>query len=104
MTGAFGVPASTGSGGDSTGGDASVMEGRRMAEYPVGDFGESVPRNAWVRPGSVAHRRGIAPVTATSPWAGAPVLDSDGLPHVGAVVWPGNVYCSYKSEAMTLQQ
>jgi len=61
---------------------------------PVHAFGQEYPRNVPSREGSAAvEAYGVAPERGH---ADADIIDSDGLPHVGAVVWPGDRYaCSF---------
>ena len=82
IAGAFGLPPAGVTGGD-------------PPEYPRGHFGETLPRNVWVKPGSAATKAaGAVAVTGRTPWPAATILDADGLPRVGAVVWPDDPYAS----------
>ncbi len=62
----------------------------RPAVRPVGAFGEEFPQMLPAAPGSAAAAaKGLAPHGGH---ADAAILDSDGLPHVGAAVWPGQPF------------
>jgi len=62
------------------------------AERPRGAFGQEFPQNIASSPdgAAVAQRR----ARATGEYAEAERIDSDGLPFVGAAVWPGQSYYS----------
>jgi DNA-directed RNA polymerase I subunit RPA2 len=63
------------------------------AERPVGAFGAEFPQMvpAGAIPAAAAAAKGVRPEGAHKD---AALLDVDGLPHVGAAVWPGQPYYS----------
>lgn len=59
------------------------------AEDPVGAFGQRYPQNRPAAPGGPAAAAGRAVGMGRHKDAG--ILDADGLPHPGAIVWPKQV-------------
>ena len=61
---------------------------------PTGAFGQRYPQNVHTPADSPAVKP--AKLKPKGPHKDADRVDSDGLPHVGAVVWPGQSYYSTK--------
>ena len=61
---------------------------------PTGAFGQRYPQNVPTPADSPAVKP--AKLKPKGPHKDADRVDSDGLPHVGAVVWPGQSYYSTK--------
>lgn len=70
--------------------EAGARRAGAPRERAVGAFGAEFPQMVPAQPGSAAVAgKGVRPEGAHKD---ALVLDSDGLPHVGAAVWPGQPY------------
>lgn len=62
----------------------------KVKERPIGAFGAEFPQMVPSKPGSAAvSRKGVQPEGSHKE---AGILDSEGLPHIGAAVWPGQTY------------
>lgn len=76
----------------------AAEKGRADTSRPVGAFGATLPQNVAVLPGSVAAQRCGALAVDTPSQKDSDRIDCQGLPRVGAVVWPGQSYaCTQES-------